>query len=219
MSGTVLIATPARTTTPTIIVQRHEQLVHSFRFAGGIEYRLHFNDQPLGMTKYEPNARARNEFIDRYVRPEHEWVLWLDVDVIQAPPNLIDELMAISVANGRAIVAPMVWAERVRSGKPSTENGGWFYDLGGFQDADGRFADYENGPENTGPLHEMNSVGTCYLVPAELYRKGLRYSTPHNQVEHVAFCAAARANGTRVLATRTLSVVHAYLPKYGEEWH
>lgn len=225
----VLIATPARLSTPRELLRRIEGLVHSLDFPGGsLEWRLHFNEQPPCEKHYEPNARARNEVIDRYLRPWHDWVFWLDADIIEMPSSIVKSLMEISLRRAEkgtdeqswpAIVAPMVWMERIKAGPVGFDNGGWFYDTGGFVGDDGRNADFFTGPLDGGDEVVMQSVGTCYLAPAGLYLRGMRYRPVAHEVEHIGFCRAARAMGVRVLATRKVEVVHAYLPKYGEPWH
>ena len=217
---TMLIATPARATTPRPLIERCGQLVNSFSGAGVREWRLYLNEQPQSGEKYQPNANARNELIERYLRPEHEWVLWFDADIIEAPANLIEVLMEASLRHGGGVVAPMVWVERVGEGRPSIPVGGWFYDTGGFQKMDGSFADFEHGVDTgDGDEVEMRSVGCVYLAPAALYRMGLRYRPQNGEVEHLSFFRAARQAGTTVWATRKANVTHAYLPKWGEQWH
>lgn len=220
---TVLIATPARLSTPRVLVGRVQGLVHSQEWQGSLEWRLHFNEQPGSERHYEPNARARNEVIERYLKPWHEWVVWVDVDIVEMPTNLIKTLVATSElwrqGKWAAVVAPMVWMERVKPGPVGFENGGWFYDTGGFIDDAGQHADFHRGVLDEGQDVLMQSVGTVYIAPADLYRAGLRYEVRGDEVEHVGFCRAARALGANVVATRRAEVVHAYLPKYGEEWH
>lgn len=220
---TILIATPARLSTPRQLLGRIEGLVHSLSWSGSMEWRLHFNEQPGSERHYEPNARARNEVIERYLKPWHEWVLWVDVDIVEMPTNLVKVLVEKSelwrAGKWPAVVAPMVWMERVGSGEVGFKNGGWFYDTGGFIGDDGRHADFFRGPLDEGEDVVMQSVGTCYLAPAALYREGLRYEVQGHEVEHVGFMRRARGLGAQVIATRKAAVVHAYLPKYGEKWH
>lgn len=220
---TLLIATPARKSTPQPLLERCRQLVQWFRWSGVLEWRLYLNEQPKSGEKYQPNANARNELIDRYLRPEHEWVLWLDADIIEAPQNLIAVLMEAAQRLGGerpAVVAPMVWVERIAGGRPAIPVGGWFYDTGGFQKMDGSFADFEHGVDTGGGDEvEMRSVGCVYLAPADIYRAGLRYAPTGGEVEHLSLFRQARAAGWSVWATRKAHVTHAYLPKWGEQWH
>jgi GT2 family glycosyltransferase len=218
----VLIASPVRMSSPAVFQEMSAAVVAGLTYPDFTRV-VWPNVQPAGFGKYWPNAAARNELIDRFLEPEHAYVLWLDIDVIQTPPDLIERLIEESrkhaTVAGRAIVAPMVWMERVQDGPVSIENGGWFYDTGGFQDAHGEYANFYRGVDGSGRTAEMRSVGTCYLVPAALYRLGLRYRPTGHEVEHLSFCETARAEGTRVIAVRELNVTHAYLPKYGENWH
>lgn len=222
MTGRVLIASPVRANSPVVFREMNTAVVEKLTYPNFT--RLVWpNVQAAGLGKYRPNATARNELIDQFLEPEFEWVLWMDIDIIQAPKNLIEALMSESLEHatdiGPAITAPMVWMERVKDGPVSIENGGWFYDTGGFQDEAGEFADFRDGVAGSGRTVEMQSVGCVYLVPAELYRQGLRYRPTGHEVEHLSFCHAAKAQGARVIAVRELNVTHAYLPKYGEAWH
>jgi len=217
----VLVATPARLSTPRALLARVESLVHGLRWPGSMEWRLYLNEQPRSIgTKYAPNAAARNQLIERYLKAWHQWVLWIDADIIELPENLLKVLVDVAQRRGgNAIVAPMVWVERVAEGPPTVPVGGWFYDTGGFVDAGGRFADFANGVAGEGNEVEMQSVGCVYLAPAALYRHGLRYAPVGDEVEHLSFMRAARAAGATVWATRQANVIHAYLPKWGETWH
>ena len=217
----VLVAVPVRRGTPLVLQQRSADLVAALTYAG-FQWVVYENEQIGYREKYGPNAAARNELIEKFLRPHHTFVLWVDVDIIDFPPDLIERLLAVSESHGGAIVAPLVWMEKVGQGPVNLTNGGWFYDTGGFI-KDGRQADFLTGvvpgEEGEQPVEEMDSVGCVYLVPAQLYRDGLRYRPRGNEVEHVSFCSQARANGVKVLAMRDVHVVHAYLPKYGERWH
>ena len=221
----ILIATPARLSTPKGLLARCERVAQSFAYLGTLEWRLYLNEQPpLGPRdgKYYPNAAARNELIERYLKPWHDWVLWLDVDIIEAPGNLVMGLMELALRKAGelpAIAAPMVWVERVGEGPVAIPVGGWFYDTGGYVDADGQYADFERGVAGEGDEVEMESVGCVYLVPAEIYRQGARYEPVGNEVEHLSFMRQARKMGATVWATRNLNVVHAYLPRWGSRWN
>lgn len=70
---------------------------------------FHF-DIPAGLPRWTPAfqiprrkvlAKARNHLLFRALRDEN-WVLWLDVDVVEYPANLIETLLA----TGRDIVHP-----------------------------------------------------------------------------------------------------------------
>lgn len=212
----VLVAVPYRDTTPTVFVsgtcEHFARMSHPEK-----QLALVPNAFPREARKYGPNARARNHLIETCLCESHTHVLWLDVDLVRVPVDLIERLLAISDTD---IVAPFVFMETLDARKPAGfENGGWFYDTGGF---------IQNGldarawpPHFSGDtrLMELDSVGCCYLAPAWLYREGLRYQPNGDDVEHKSFMKAARERNVKVLATSTLTVEHAYLPRYGEAWH
>ena len=221
MSEIVLVATPARAGTPEALLERATVLAAQLTYRPR-ERALYLNAPTACDGKYQPNAVARNELLGRYLRPEYAWVLWVDVDIIDYPADLIERLMTIArrhAGDFPAIVAPMVWMERVGEGEVGFATGGWFYDIGGFVALDGRHADFERGPQGSDAEQEMASVGCVYLVPAGLYRRGIRYRPAGDEVEHLSFMTAAREAGAKVIATRGVEVRHAYLPKYGERWH
>lgn len=222
MSEMVLVATPARLSTPAVLLERASVLAARLTYQPRAR-ALYLNEQADGGGKYRPNAVARNELIARFLRPEHDWVLWVDVDIIEYPADLVERLMTIARRHAGekwpAIVAPMVWMERVGEGDVSLSTGGWFYDIGGFVALDGQQADFHAGPQGHDAEQEMASVGCVYLAPAGLYRQGLGYRPAGDEVEHLSFMRAARAAGATVIATRGVEVRHAYLPKYGARWN
>ena len=101
-------------------------------------------------------AKARNHLLFRALE-EQDWVLWLDVDVIDYPPDLIERLLA----TGRDIVHPHC----VKS------YGGPTFDLNAWRNH-GRvhMEDLRGGPD----LVRLDAVGgTVLLVRADIHRDGL----------------------------------------------
>lgn len=204
----ILVAIPIRASSPSVF--RRLALAHY----AGLTYpdrvlAVDVNDLTPTGHKYETNARARNALLAAHLRPEHSHVLWLDSDLVQVPADLIERLLAVSDCD---VVAPFVYVE---------PPGDWFYDTGGFVRAGLGAAMWPPHWDGyNGGLVELDSVGTCYLAPAALYREhGLRYAVAGDEVEHTGLLAQARARGYRVYATDAVTVLHAYLPHYGERWH
>jgi len=101
-------------------------------------------------------ARSRNRLLMHALRDE-EWVLWLDVDVVSYPPDLIRTLLAA----GRDILhAHCV----TRPGGPTFDRNAW-RDKGRLLMMDLRGAD--------GPVRLDAVGGTVLLVRADLHRDGL----------------------------------------------
>ena len=111
---------------------------------------------PIQLFRRKALARARNQLLSHALVDE-DWVMWLDVDVIATPPDLIETL----IATGRDIVHPHCV---LTPGGPSFDRNAW----------------REHGAvlmENLrgqGPLVRLDSVGgTVLMVRADLHRDGL----------------------------------------------
>jgi hypothetical protein len=136
------------------------------RYASAEIWRKNFNFRiPQGMPRWThpfqiPRrkilAKARNHLLFRALRDQN-WVLWLDVDVIEYPEDLIQRL----IATERDIVHPHCVK---RYGGPT-------YDLNAWRDH-GRLHmdDLRGGPD----LVRLDAVGgTVLLVRADVHRDGL----------------------------------------------
>lgn len=171
--------------------------------------------------KWYHQARARNELIRAYLRPYHNYVLWIDADLTDYPADLP---AALYEANPDGITAPLVLIE-------GTEQ---FYDTLGFIEH-GRRANharpyFHTNPDNRG-LVNLDSVGCVYLMPSFLLDRVRYASLPYNpdedhstiartgHTDHWPIMKAARAQGITVACLTTVTAVHADLPKYGENWH
>jgi hypothetical protein len=101
-------------------------------------------------------AKSRNHLLSHALDDE-DWVLWLDVDVIQYPPDIIERLLA----TGKDIVQPHC----------VLDYGGQTFDLNGWREQ-GRLHLHDLRGE--GELVELDAVGgTVLLVRADLHRDGL----------------------------------------------
>lgn len=158
--------------------------------------------------KYGPHATARNAMIDAFLRPEHRWVLWVDIDLIAYPATFAIEAMA---RNPLGITGCIPLLDHLNRR---------LYDIGGFLDWDGSPGRPDH-PwfDQPGPAYDLQSVGCLYLIPAWLYRApvGLRYRPdgPVYGVEHPSVCQGALRHGVKIRAYDDLTAVHAWLPDYG----
>ena len=167
---------------------------------------------PTYQSLYSAEANARNGAIDRHLKDEHTHVFWIDTDIVEYDNDIIEKLLNLSKTD---IVAPYVFLE---------DNEWWnykrFYDIDGFLDKDYKhffdrapYITYDNGKD----LQEVKSVGTCYIIPAEVYKKGHRYdpfSTKKEGVEHLTLFEKVRTEYQTYISP-TVEVRHAFLPKYG----
>jgi hypothetical protein len=125
-------------------------------------------------TRQKAMAAIRQAMVDRHLKDER-WVFWADADIVEYPKHLIDEL--INRAEG-GIAAPIVLMEGNVTEPLSNKFGfgpGRFYDVAGFVE-NGRWARFTQ-PffDQPGPVYQLDSVGSCYLVNADLYRQGARH--------------------------------------------
>ena len=149
----------------------------------------------------------RNDMVASNLRDHHTHVLWTDADLTDYSPSVVSELLA-RCPDG--IAAPMITVE----GHPN-----WMYDTFGFS---------KDGKPTTANLiewklqgwsHDMDSVGVFVLVNADIYRDGAIHTEWPGLTEWVSICQHAKKMGRPVKCYTDLSVVHAYLPDYGEVWH
>lgn len=101
-------------------------------------------------------AKSRNHLLFRALDDE-DWVLWLDVDVVEYPPDIIEQLLATR----KEIVHPNC----VR------EYGGPGYDLNAWRD---KKKYHLHDLRGEGDLVELHAVGgTMLLIKADVHRDGL----------------------------------------------
>jgi hypothetical protein len=125
-------------------------------------YRLpegvHRGAEPIQLERRTVLARSRNHLLFHALDDE-EWVLWLDVDVVEYPRDLIERLLA----TGKEIVQPHCV---LRSGGPTFDTNGW-RDHGRWHLDDLRIE---------GELVELDAVGgTALLVRGDVHRDGLLF--------------------------------------------
>ena len=177
-------------------------------------------------------ASLRQQMIEQHLRDE-KWIFWVDADIIDYPAGLLEELIA-RIDGG--IAAPIVIMEGSLDEpvNPAGFGPGRFYDVAGFVER-GRWARFTPPYfDQIGPVYELESVGSCYLVNANIYRWGgrheidaassefvsvnLRWSEDairRNQeekancfTEHYSLCAFARSAGLPVRAFGDLIAYH-----------
>lgn len=169
-------------------------------------------------SRYIKHATVRNYMVDTYVNAEHDSVFWVDSDLIDYSADLPVRLHS---ANPNGITAPLALLS------PSSGFGAdRFYDIGGFVERNRSARMHPPYFEQTGDVIDLDSVGCCYLIPAAVYRRGVRYEPPpcdrwatdgrnEYRVEHNSVMHAARRLGYPVRCLTTARAVHAWLPDYG----
>jgi glycosyltransferase involved in cell wall biosynthesis len=144
--------------------KRLPELRRNFRSAGLWKKDFGFHI-PLGTPRWAGHiqierrtilARSRNRLLFHALDDE-DWVLWIDVDVIEYPPDIIERLLA----TGKDIVQPNC----------VKQYGGISYDLNAWRDK-GKL--HMHDLRNEGDLVKLYAVGgTMLLIKADIHRDGL----------------------------------------------
>jgi len=159
-----LLESDSEDDTPKVFREQLAELDGILRRTGFWKQDFGFNI-PRGVPRYAAPfqvrrrctlAKARNHLLFRALDDE-DWVLWLDADVIEYPPNIIERLLACE----KDVVQPHC----------VTEYGGTSFDLNAWRDHGSRHLDDLRAE---GELARLDSVGgTMLLVRASLHRDGL----------------------------------------------
>jgi peptide chain release factor subunit 1 len=180
--------------------------------------RRHFGFRlPPGVPRWAPAyqlvrravlARARNNLLMRALADE-DWVLWIDVDVVDYPADILQRLLAHGgdIVHPNCVLAP----------------GGRSFDLNAWTDGGRRhLSDYRG----KGPIRLDSVGGTMLLVRADLHRDGLvfppfRYGAvnPHvrrqhplwgrGEIETEGFGAMAADMGVQCWGLPDVEIIHA----------
>ncbi len=154
-------------------------------------------------------ARARNQLLFRALRDE-DWVLWIDVDVVDYPADLIERLLAfrLDIVHPHCVIEP----------------GGRTFDLNAWTDNGQKTMHDLRG---TGAPVRLDAVGgTVLFVRADLHRDGLifppyRYGLPSptarqphplwgsGEIETEGFGLMARDMGLQCWGVPDFEVRHA----------
>ncbi len=111
---------------------------------------------PLQVGRRTTLAKSRNHLLFRALEDE-DWVLWLDADVIEYPPDILERLLAA----GKDIVQPNC----------VYQYGGHSFDLNAWRDHGSR---HMHDLREEGDVVLLDSVGgTMLLVRADVHRDGL----------------------------------------------
>lgn len=210
MNPRILVCTPYRATTHLKLLARwiaHEQELANIW--PGITPRLHCDTAGSmpGDGAYSSHARARNALLDAIDLGAYDYLYWIDIDIIEWPTGLIAWALE---HNPDGVSAPAVLLHRYADR---------FYDTWGFLEGMRPARLYPPWFDQAGPIVELDSVGSCYIIPAGVYRDGARYSDTPNATEHLSVMRACRDQGRRIVANLALRAVHAYLPEFGEPLH
>ncbi|KAF8458835.1 Anp1-domain-containing protein [Terfezia claveryi] len=181
-------------------------------------------------------GKARNHLLYSTLKPDHSWVFWRDVDVVESPPSILEDL----ISHDKDVVVPNVWFHRYVDGV----------------DIEGRF-DYNSWQESPEGLELANSLdknvvlvegykeyttnrkymatmgsqaenrdgeipldgigGVSILVKADVHRSGINFPCYafENQAETEGFAKMAKRAGYEVVGLPNYVIWH--IDTYGRE--
>ncbi|KAH8921206.1 glycosyltransferase family 62 protein [Atractiella rhizophila] len=181
-------------------------------------------------------AKSRTWLLSSALREHHDWVLWLDVDVIQFREGMIQDLIRFAKEGGADVVAPnCMW-------RTYNEMGG--YDLNNWKETEESLALQANmssddiliegyashpthrnhmihhplslDPDPTSSLLiDLDGVGGCtLLVKADMHRQGAIFPAwpVHSQLETEGFARIVKQLGGKI---RGVPRYHVYHGLYG----
>ncbi|KAK5044909.1 hypothetical protein LTR84_010281 [Exophiala bonariae] len=174
-------------------------------------------------------GKARNYLLSAALKPEHAWVYWRDVDIVDSPKKIIEDF----VAHDRDILVPNIWFHRYEKGRDIEgrfDYNSWVEsDKGrrlansldkdvvlaeGYKEYDtgrtymARMGDWRNNKDEEIELDGIGGVNI--LVKADVHRSGINFPCYafENQAETEGFAKMAKRAGYQVVGLPNYVVWH-----------
>lgn len=174
-------------------------------------------------------GRARNYLLYSALKPEHSWVYWRDVDIVDCPKKIIEDF----IAHDKDILVPNIWFHRYVDGhdiEGRFDYNSWIESDQGRKLAESLppdeilvegYAEYDTGRtymakmgdwrNNKDEEIELDGIGGVnILVKADVHRSGINfpaYSFEH-QAETEGFAKMAKRAGYQVIGLPNYVVWH-----------
>ncbi|CAK7265426.1 hypothetical protein SEPCBS119000_001506 [Sporothrix epigloea] len=174
-------------------------------------------------------GRARNYLLSAALKPEHSWVYWRDVDIVENPKRILEDF----IAHDRDVLVPNIWFHRYRDGRDVEgrfDYNSWVesdkgrkltsgldkdvvlaegykqYDTGRTYMA--RMGDWRNDKDEEIELDGVGGVNI--LVKADVHRSGINFPCYafENQAETEGFAKMAKRAGYGVYGLPNYVVWH-----------
>jgi hypothetical protein len=139
----------------TMIVQKD----FNIKLSQDVKYRHSFEAQG---PRRKALGRARNYLLATALKPEHSWVYWRDVDIVEAPDRIIEDF----VAHDRDVLVPNVWFHRYKK------------EHGEMVDIEGRCKSHPNPPSSQQSLTSTSRLQLLARIPR---RSRPRLHPPQNR--------------------------------------
>ncbi|KAL1983210.1 hypothetical protein VTN96DRAFT_384 [Rasamsonia emersonii] len=174
-------------------------------------------------------GRARNYLLYTALKPEHSWVYWRDVDIVDSPNKIIEDF----IAHDKDILVPNIWFHRYENGRDIEGR----FDYNSWIESDKGRKLRESLPEDTilaegykefdtGRTYlvklgdwrknkdeevELDGIGGVnILVKADVHRSGINFPAYafENQAETEGFARMAKRAGYQVIGLPNYVVWH-----------
>ncbi|MCJ1361583.1 hypothetical protein MMC16_000683 [Acarospora aff. strigata] len=178
-------------------------------------------------------ARARNYLLYAALKPEHSWVYWRDVDIVDSPESILEDF----VAHDKDILVPNIWFHRyvndrgqLRDVEGKFDYNSWIESDKGLRLAAGLdkdtilaegYEEYDTGRtylvklgdwrNNKDEEVELDGIGGVnILVKADVHRSGINFPCYafENQAETEGFAKMAKRAGYQVVGLPNYVVWH-----------
>ncbi|EGS18331.1 uncharacterized protein CTHT_0063550 [Thermochaetoides thermophila DSM 1495] len=185
-----------------------------FKLDQSVESRHSFEAQG---PRRKAMGRARNYLLATALKPDHSWVYWRDVDIVDSPDKIIEDF----IAHDRDIIVPNIWFHRYENGRDIEgrfDYNSWIesdkgrklrykqYDTGRTYMA--RMGDWRNDKDEEIELDGIGGVNI--LVKADVHRSGINFPCYafENQAETEGFARMAKRAGYGVYGLPNYVVWH-----------
>ncbi|KAL8722995.1 MAG: hypothetical protein Q9225_000611 [Loekoesia sp. 1 TL-2023] len=153
-------------------------------------------------------GRARNYLLYAALKPEHRWVYWRDVDIVENPETVIEDLMR----HDRDVIVPNIWFHRI--GTDGKEIEGRCYKEYRTHRSYLNWMAHDNRKKRLKHLHDevpLDGIGGVnILVKADVHRAGINFPCYafENQADTEGFAAMAKRAGYGVWGLPNYVVWH-----------
>ncbi|ORY65531.1 Anp1-domain-containing protein [Pseudomassariella vexata] len=174
-------------------------------------------------------GRARNYLLSAALKPDHSWVYWRDVDIVDSPQKILEDF----IAHDRDVLVPNIWFHRYRDGRDIEgrfDYNSWVESEKGLKlasslDKDVVLAEgykqYDTGRQHMARMGdwrndkdeeiELDGIGGVnILVKADVHRSGINFPCYafENQAETEGFAKMAKRAGYEVIGLPNYVVWH-----------
>ncbi|KAI9779798.1 MAG: hypothetical protein M1816_003334 [Peltula sp. TS41687] len=174
-------------------------------------------------------GRARNFLLSTALKPEHSWVYWRDVDIVDSPRKILEDF----IAHDKDVLVPNIWFHRYKDNRDIEgrfDYNSWIESdkalklaasldkdvvlVEGYKEFDtqreylARMGDWRNNKDEEVELDGIGGVNI--LVKADVHRSGINFPCYafENQAETEGFAKMAKRAGYRVVGLPNYVVWH-----------